>query len=195
MKLQFFLALLSMSSIAACANAGSTASGGASAFDRKLLGPEVAVEGDALRLVYVFLSYQCGAETTDNDFGLAAARLPREAEAILLRVVQDGPPPEARAISQQQAEARYQRRQSWLAENGANFFGDTASDPRSRNRNDYIAEALRSLDSQYRENALWTLGFVAQPSAEPVIAAEAVKQPRLRAAAEAAIKRIRARSE
>lgn len=190
----YLISAAAVIAVAGCANTGSTRTGGPSAFDQRLLGPEIRTTDALLASIYAFLSYQCGADTPDSEFGLAVAQLPREATAIFRTILRDGPPREARAIASDQAQARFERRQAWLRENGQALFGAETERLLARDRAAYVEDALKAVDSQYRQNAIRALSYVGGSDAREAITAAAAARPDLAPMAAIAIDRLNKRS-
>ena len=143
--------------------------------------------------VYELLSYQCGVAEVENRFRLAVAELGPATEPLLLSVLAEGVPAEARESAEKRAAARYERRQAWLAKNRQALSGDDAERLANRSRAEHIAEALRQLDALYRENAVRGLGIVGSARAAAAVEAAVARNPDLAILADQALNQIRQR--
>lgn len=140
--------------------------------------------------VYELLTYQCGAQEVEDRFRLQISKLGQDIQPLLVAVLSDGLPDDARRSAQVQAERRFDRRQVWLTENGEELFGDDAERLAGRSKEKYVADAVRRVDVQFRENATRGLGVIGNADAAKAIEAALAQDPSLAILAEIALQEI-----
>jgi hypothetical protein len=119
--------------------------------------PELT-EASRARLLEM-LSLSCGSAGEELRFRLAIGAAGAAAEPLLLEVLERGAPAAVRARLESEAARRYERRQAWMARNGARVFGDEARRIAALPQADYVSDALRRADALYRQNAMRALAM------------------------------------
>lgn len=140
--------------------------------------------------VFELLSYQCGADDVEDQFRLQISKFGPEIQPVLMSVMRNGLPEEARRKAQKQAERRFEQRQAWLRENGEELFGSETERLSAQTSETYVADQLRQIDILFRENATRGLGVIGNEEAARAIETVQEQDPKLRALAEVALREI-----
>lgn len=146
--------------------------------------------GELRAQVYELLTWQCGVRDVEDRFRATIAGIGRDAQPMLVSVLTDGLPADVRQDAERRAGQRFERRQSWLEENGEELFGRDAERISAVDRAEYVADALRRLEVLFRENAIRGLGEIGDRDAAGAIRQAAKQNPDLAALAQAALDRI-----